>query len=331
MMSRVRSLAVAAALLASCGLAIAQPRKPAPAPPPAPPPAPTDIRVRSSLTQTAAWVGDPVEFVIELDMAPGVEVVSDDLKPEKLTLEGLELGDATSSVVTRADGWRTLQHRYRLTAWDITPPKRVGSLVIRYRRPVTTATADGTAPAAELKVAGATLPVRSTLPDDGSANGTRDQQTALPGPGWLAWLRPVGFGLLALGAAPVVLWLAGRARRPRVARPRTSTRSLQAQAKALLDELQIIDTSGVDGRRRAYDRIDHDVRAYLAQAEGIPAAALTAEELRPRLATSKRLRGDALCTILAVCEQARYRPDDQLPDAAALGDTIAELRTALGR
>jgi hypothetical protein len=329
MMVLIRSFAAVAAIVALGGAASAQPRKAAPEPPAPPPPA--DIRVRSELTQTAAWVGDPVEFVVEIDMAPGVEVVADDLKPEKLTLEGLELGETTTSVVTRADGWRTLQHRYRVTAWDTTPPKRIGGLVVRYRRPVTVATADGSAPAAELKVAGATLPVRSTLPDDSSVGGARDRQAGLPGPAWIAWLRPLGLGLLVLGAAPVVLWLAGRTRRPRLLKPRTSRRSLQAQAKALLDELQIIDTSSPEGRRRAYDRIDHDLRAYLAQAESVPAQALTAEELRPKLAASGRAGGEALCDVLAACEHARYRPDDRLPDAGAIGETIARLREALGR
>lgn len=331
MISRARTLAAAALVAGLCGAAAAQPRKAPPPPPPPAPPPPADIRVRSELSQTAAWVGDPVEFVVEIDMAPGVEVVGDDLKPEKLTLEGLELGEASSSVVVRDDGWRTLQHRYRVTAWDITPPKRVGSLVVRYRRPVTTATADGSAPAAELKVPGATLPVRSTLPDDGSAGGTRDRQAALPGPGWMEWLRPVGLGFLVVGAAPVVLWLAGRARRPRSSTPRTSNRSLQARAKALLEELQSIDTSTPEGRRRAYDRMDQDLRAYVAQAEGIPAEALTADELRPKLAASKRVRGEALCDVLAACERARYGPDDRLPDAGAIGDTIAKVREALGR
>jgi hypothetical protein len=329
----VRLLAVAGLLVASFGSASAQPRRRRPPePPPAPAPVPLpDIRVRSELTQTAAWVGDPVDFVVEIDMAPGVEVVADDLKPEKLTVEGLELGGTTSSIEARADGWRTLRHRYRVTPWDTTPPKRVGNFVVRFRRPVTTATADGTAPAAELKVTGATLSMRSTLPDDGSANGARDRQSALTGPVWVQWLRPIGLGFIALGAAPVVLWFAARARRPRVTRPRPSSRSLQAQAKGLFDELQIIDTSSVDGRRRAYDRIDHTVRAYLAQAEGVPAQALTAEELRGKLASARRVRGDAVCDVLAACEHARYSPDDRLPDAGELGETIAHLRGALER
>lgn len=327
-----RLVAGAGLLLTCCGLVFAQPRRRPPEPPPAPAPAPPpDIRVRSELTQTAAWVGDPVDFVVEIDMAPGVEVVADDLKPEKLTVEGLELGDTTSSTEPRADGWQRLRQRYRVTPWDTTPPKRVGNFVVRFRRPVTTATADGSAPAAELTVRGATLSMRSTLPDDGSANGTRDRQVALKGPEWVRWLRPIGLGFIALGAAPVVLWFAGRARRPRVTRPRPSSRSLQAQVKGLFDELHIIDTSGVDGRRRAYDRIDHDVRAYLAQAEGVPAQALTAEELRVKLANARRVRAEAVCDVLAACEHARYSPDDRLPDAGALGETIAQLRGALER
>jgi hypothetical protein len=58
---------------------------------------------------------------------------------------------------------------------------------------------------------------------------------------------------------------------------------------------------------------------------------LTADELRPMLAPSKRVRGEALCDVLAACERARYGPDDRLPDASAIGGTIAQVREALGR
>jgi hypothetical protein len=308
------------------------PRKRAPEPPPAPAPAPPpDIRAHSSLSQTAAWVGDAVAFVVEIDMAPGVEIVADDLKPEKLTIEGLELGTSSSSEEIKADGWRTVRYVYPVTPWDIQPPKRIGDLVVKFRRPVTTATADGSAPAMEIKVPGATLSMRSTLPDDGSASGTRDRQASLPAPGWTTWLRPIGLGFIALGAAPVALWILGRARQPRVSKPRPSTRSLQALAKSLLDELQIIDTSTPEGRRRAYDRIDQDVRAYVLQAENVPAPALTADELRAKLSGARRVRADAVCDVLAACEHARYAPIERLPDANALGETISQVRLALGR
>jgi hypothetical protein len=268
---------------------------------------------------------------VEIDMAPGVELVADDLKPEKLSIEGLELGSSSSSEETMADGWRTLRFTYPVIPWDTQAPKRIGDLVVRFRRPMTIATADGTAPAVELKVPGATLSMRSTLPDDGSAYGARDRQAALPGPAWTTWLRPLGLGFIALGAAPVLLWIVSRARGPRLVRPRPSSRSLHALAKSLFDELQIIDTSTPDGRRRAYDRIDHDVRAYVMQAEQVPAPALTAEELRPKLTSARRVSGTAICDVLAACEHARYGPAERLPDATALGDTISQLRGALGR
>lgn len=332
MIRPVRALLAALLMAVAVLPAAAQPRRrtPPPAPAPAPPP-PPDIRVRSELTQTAAWVGDPLAFVVQVDMAPGVEVVADDLAPEKLTVEGLELGEMTLATEDRADGWRTVTRRYRVTAWDTTPPKRIADFVVRFRRPVTAAAADGSAPAAELKVPGATLAMRSTLPDDGSASGARDRQATLAAPAWIEWLRPGGFGLIALGAAPVVLWLLGRARRPRVTRPRASSRSLQAQLKGMFDELTSIDTSTADGRRRVFDRIDQDVRAYLAQAEAVPAQALTADELRPRLAGSRRVKGDVVCDVLAACEHARYGPAEQLPDADVLGERIGQLRAALGR
>jgi hypothetical protein len=306
-------------------------RPPTPPPAPAPAPPPPDINVRSELSQTAAWVGDPLQFVVEIDTAPGVEVVAEDLAPEKLVVEGLELGPVTSTVEPRADGWRTLRHRYSITAWDLAPPKRIGELTVRFRRPVTAATASGAAEAADIKVPGAVLSMRSTLPDDGSADGARDRVSALPSPSWLGWLRPTGLGFIALGVAPVVLWVATRVRRPRVTKPRASSRSLHAQLKSMFDDLQIIDTGSLEGRRRAYDRIDTDVRAYLAQAESLPAAALTADELRPRLAMSKRVKADEVCDILTECEHARYGPDDRVPAADAVRGTIERLRSAMGR
>lgn len=306
-------------------------RAPAPPPAPAPAPPPPDIRVHSELSQTAAWVGDPLDYIVEIDTAPGVEVVAEDLAPDKLVVEGLELGPSTSTVEPRADGWRALRHTYQVTAWDITPPKRIGELTVRFRRPVTTATASGAAPATDIKVPGAVVAMRSTLPDDGSADGARVRAAAVPSPAWLGWLRPAGLGFIGLGIAPVILWVATRVRRPRVKTPRPSSRLLHAQLKAMFDELQIIDTSSTDGRRRAYDRIDTDVRTYLAQAEALPATALTADELRPRLATSKRVKADEVCDILAECEHARYGPDDRLPGADAVRGTIERLQAALGR
>jgi hypothetical protein len=173
--------------------------------------------------------------------------------------------------------------------------------------------------------------VRSTLPDDGSADGTRDRRASLPGPAWLGWIRPIGLGFIALGLAPVILWVGTRIRRPRVSTPRPSTRSLHALSKSLFDELQITDTSTADGRRRAYDRINTDVRAYVTQAEALPATALTPDELRTRLASSKRVDIPTVCDILAECDLARYAAADRLPDVSTLTATIERLRLALGR
>ena len=116
-----------------------------------------------------------------------------------------------------------------------------------------------------------------------------------------------------------------------MAKPRSSSRSLQAQAKSLFDELQIIDTSSADGRRRAYDRIDQDVRAYLAQAEGVPAQALTAEELRPKLAAPGASAARRSATCWPPASTPATAPTIACRTPARIGDTIAQLRGALGR
>jgi hypothetical protein len=335
-----RAIVVIAALLTAwSGNVNAQPKTGAAPPPtkgaarqrPAPPaatpaPPPSDIRVRSYLTQTAAWVGDPVSFVIEIDAAPGIELVTSDLLPEKLVVEGLELGAADTATTERADGWRTFRYAYRTTPWDTAPPKQVGPLTLRFRRPVTASTASGASAANEIEVPGATLSMRSTLPDDGIADGARDRAASYLMPPWLGWFRPIGLGLVALGIAPVVLWLAARVRQPRQRVPRASSRTLQARVAAMFRELAIIDTSSGDGCRRAYDRLDGDLRTYVAEATRVPAAALSAGELRTRLGNAARVPVAEVCDALAECERARYGPGQREIDAQALRATIDRLQ-----
>jgi hypothetical protein len=295
---------------------------------PTPPPAlPADVRVRSYLTQTAAWVGDPVAFVVEIETAPGMEIVAADLAAEKLAIEGLEPGDAATARSVRSDGWQTVNYTYRLTPWDPSVPARVGPLSVRIRRPVTGESGAGTP--FEVIVPGATLEVRSTLPDDGSADGARDRAATTAPPAWLGSLGSIGLGLVVLGVAPVVLWLAARVSRPRLSRPKASSRALKAQLGAMFRELAIIDTSTVEGRKRAYDRLDADLRAWVAQSASVPATALTAEELRARLGDARRVPAAAICDALVECERARYGPERRLPEADRVRETIERVRAAV--
>jgi hypothetical protein len=328
-LSLVLTLSALGAVAAAQPAKTPPPRPAARTPAPASQPAlPDGVRVRSQLTQTAAWVGDPVAFVVEIDTAPGLDIVTADLAPEKLAIEGLELGESSSATASRADGWQTLTSTYRLTPWDPAVAPRIGPLTVRIRPPVTAEASSGTA--FEIVVPGAALELRSTLPDDGSATGARDRAAPAPAPGWLASLRAAGLGLIALGVAPVVLWLAARARRPRISRPRVSSRALHAQLGAMFRELAIIDTSTPEGRRRAYDRLDVDLRAWIVEAASVPAPALTADELRARLTETRRMPAAALCDALAECERARYGPESRLPGAEALGATIDRIQTSLG-
>lgn len=323
------ALAIAIALLS--GISAQRPARKAAPPPPAVEP-PSDIRVRSYLSQSAAWVGDPIDFVVAIDLAPGVEIVAADLAPEALVVEGLELGATEIGTEQRSDGWQTVTHTYRLTPWDVTAPKRVSPITVRFRRPVTTASAaaDGATAANEVVVPGAALTMRSTLPDDGSADGIRTSARATPAPGWLGWLRPAGVGLIALGIAPVVLWLGLRARRLPVSRPRPSSRAIKARLTSMFQELQIIDTGTPEGRRRAYDRLDADLRAYVAESEQVPALSLTSSELRARLSSNARVPAEAVCDALAECEVARYGPDTRLPASEVLKATLDRLASDTG-
>jgi hypothetical protein len=276
------------------------------------------------LNPSAAWVGEPVDFVVEIDTAPGVDVNPDDLAQDKLTLQGLEAESSDHRAETHADGRTVQRWTYRLVAWEIgKDAKTIGEIAVRYR---------SAGASLETTVPGRTLAVRSALPDDGSADGTLAAATATPPPAWLDWLRPAGLALIAMSLAPLALGLAALIRRPRVKKVRVSSRTLQARNRAMFDDVAALDLSTPAGRRRAYDRIDAGIREHLEAAASVPARALTSAELRTRLAaaTPPVAGADGLFTVLAECEVARHAPEPRVPDADTVRASVASLQAVLG-
>ena len=215
--------------------------------------------------------------------------------------------------------------RYRVVAWDTTPPKKIGGLTIRFRRPVTTATADGTAPAADVKVIWRD-------PRDAQHASRRWQRrrrprspAALPAPAWLG-LDPPDRPRVhrardragdAVGGQPHPPPPGGRSRGPRPARCTRCRSRCSTSCRSPTP-------ASADGRRRAYDRIDTDVRAYVTQAEALPGARRSRRtNCGPdSWRTSRRVRRPTACaaTCWRTCEHARYGPGDRLPDASPIGD-----------
>jgi hypothetical protein len=289
---------------------------------------PAAIEVRARTSQTALWVGDRLTYTVEIDCPPRVDVLVEDLAPEKLALSGLQV--VASDRERRVMGERVhYQVRYQLTTYDVAAPAvAIGEQAVRYyvRRPGQRS--EDAAPAGEVRIPGTALALRSTLPGS-LPPGVRDARPAAPLPRVVTWARPVGVGLLLVSALPVALWAGALARRVAAARRRRGARPAPSVTRAAITELRALDTATDGGRRAAYGRLDTMLRRHLTEARGIPAPSLTAAEIASRLRADVRdLPAEAVGAVLEDCERALYGPAALLPPAErfrASVDTVEEL------
>lgn len=289
---------------------------------------PGDIEVRTSVDRTALWTGDRVIYTVEIACPPDVDVLIDDLAPEKLVLSGLEIVSADHERSVSAAGGVTYRYRYRLATYDVTAPAlRIGEQSVRYYVRRAGQAAEGAAPAGEVLIGGVQLALRSTLPDEIGALALRDARAAAPLPAALTAARPVGLGLILVSAVPVALWAAALARRLHATRRPRRAPEARAVARRALDELRAVDASSGAERRAAYGRLDALLRRHLAETAGIRAPALTAAEIAARLrANASEPQAEAIGAVLEDCERARYGPAGLLPSAERFraGMTAAE-------
>ncbi|MEO5895550.1 MAG: hypothetical protein ABIS06_07605 [Vicinamibacterales bacterium] len=330
---KVRWLSAALVLVCAAS-AGAQQRRPAasgerPAavrPPTAPP-----VEVRTWVSRTAVWVGDKVEYVIELRRAPNVEVFLDDLAPERLRIDGLEVLDtATEKDVSQTD--RIVDRmRYTLATYNAEAEAlTIGAIPVRYsiRRPGQRA--EEALPAGEVTVPPLHLALRSTITASGDAIVIRDQRAVRPLPRRMRLAETVGWTLLAIAVLPVVLWAARMVQMARRRRPRRPSRPPVRRRRAALEEIKEADVSTPAARRDAYARLDAWVRENLHLEGGAPASALTPEELAAALGQTKTAewRMD-LERVLLECERAKYEadppPDNRWP---AVVEETAQLTLA---
>jgi hypothetical protein len=283
----------------------------------------TDIQVTTSIDRTAVWPGDRVTYVVEFHCAPNVDVLPDDLAQDKLKLEGLDAVNTESVRESSGNDRTTIRVRYRLASYDVTSPTlRIGNWAARYfvRRPGQRP--EDAVPAGEVRIPGAVLAARSTLPEELQTLDLRTGRPFDPLPSRLRFARPVGIGLLILSAAPIGLWLAAFARKMRRPHQRRSTRASRDEIRGALEQLRSIDASAASERREAFARLDKILRGHLAQVGAIPALALTADEVSERFGGSDRIAADQLTSVLADCESARYAPPDRVPSADRLRTAV---------
>lgn len=273
-----------------------------------------DIDVRTSLSQTALWLGSAVTFTVSLTCKPGVDVLQEDLGADKLTLDGLQVvGHALNRRVT-PDGRTHYDVAYRLTTFEPgAETLTIGDWTVRYTAGA--GTQGGSQPARDLRIPGAVVAWRSALPAALKTLEARSGRVVVPAPRWWRAVRPVGIALLA-GSAGVFGWIlftrmsAGRTRKPRRSLHRESVRDLQGTLRALRDA----DVSSSGHRLAAYATLEAAVRRHVGSVTALPGSALTPVECRERLAASPApFSADAIGRILSECQDARYQPLERLP------------------
>jgi hypothetical protein len=288
-----------------------------------------DIAVRSSVSQTALWVGSPVTYTVALSCRPGVDVLQEDLAADRLPVDGLHVVGHSIDRHVANDGRVEYVVTYRLATFE-PGAEAVGirDWVVRYGSGAQTGQ---TTAARELAIPGVPLAWRSALPGAIAALDLRAGPLAPAAPGWWGSTRSISLTLLALSA---VLFAAAIARRAaaggllRIKRraKRTSARDVQSAFGAIRDG----DVTDPARRRAAYDDLDATVRRMVAALTTAPAASLTPHELRARLADAPaHLSVDDLARVLEECDRARYQPIDRLPGASDFTAAVEAAQQAM--
>jgi hypothetical protein len=304
-------------------------------------PIPHDVRVRSWVSRTAVWVGDPVDLVVEFECPPQVDVIPEDLASDKLKLEGFQVLTSSAERDVASDlpagvpaEDRTVtyhRYRYRLASYETgLPTLRIAAWPVRYYVRRAGDRPEDVSPAGEVQVPGVTVARRSTLPDDLPTLDLRTDARLTAAPPVLNVARPIGLGLIALAAVPLTIWIGTRVGRQRVRGSRPNARTVRAQVRSALEDVRAIDVESEAGRREAYGRLDRAVRQHLADLRGIPAHALSAKEIAARLQSAGSPDADSAGELLAECERARYGPPDALPPAERFGAALSRAEQMVG-
>jgi hypothetical protein len=186
------------------------------------------------------------------------------------------------------------------------------------------------APAGEVKIPGATIAFRSTLPDQ-PAFELRDGRVAAPRQPLIARAQAIGVALVVVSIAPAAFLAMSLIRRRAPKAGRRSARRARMDHRAMLERLRALDVATEEDRRRAYDEICAAVRQHLAEASRVPAPGLTAEEIGAGLETDRsRVPREAVVALLASSDAARYGPPASLPSAEACRDALATAVQVLG-
>jgi len=288
------------------------------------------VLVRSSVDRSAVWIGDRFTFTITVECSNGTDILAEDLSRDRLQMQELDILGVEETREDLGDGLIIYRFVYHLTTYSFRPAvKMIGDMDLRYfvRRPGQRP--EDIVPAGDVLVPGATVVVRSLLPDNLDSAEYRYERKPAPRAAALTLMQPVGIGLVIASLVPAVFWLLVLLRRLRERQRRQSASRLRLQERAALEELRALDVEDEAGRREVYDRLSALVRGHVSSAWGVSADGLTPDEIALALSAQGQSDNSAAAVVfLDTCDKARYGGSEELPsrDAClAAVDQAAEL------
>lgn len=293
----------------------------------------SDVTVRTSLDRTAVWVADRVTYTIEITCKRRVDVIADDLSRDKLKVEGLDIIGGDTDRRSAPDGTTIYQFRYVLTTYGIDRPTlKIAPLAIRYAVRRAGQRLEDAAPAGEVQVSGATIALRSVLPDDQDLSGIRSNKPPHTRAMRFAALQPIGVALVIVSLVPALLAIGALVRRSRRRRVRRPARAARHEERASLEAVRTMDVDTIEGRREVFTQLDALVREHLRQQCGVAGASLTPDEVPFALATtSTKVPAELVASVLATCQLARYAPVHAIPSADACRRAVEQVEQVLSQ
>lgn len=273
--------------------------------------APAPVQVETYVDRTALWVGDRATYTVEFRTARDVDILADDLNPDRLRLGGLEIVSFATERDESVPDRVTHRMLYALVTYEFDAPElTVAAIPVRYSIRQPGQRPEDALPAGEIVVPPLTLAVRSTIPATREKVAIRDARQVEPLPRLLRLAQPIGIGLLIVSVLPVALGAARLARRIREARARRPFRRSLKERRAAFEQIKAMEMASDADRRGGYGKLDSWIREQVQHATGIAAAGLTPEELPGALRKPpKSLDVPEVQRLLIECERAKYAPE----------------------
>src|SRR5207248_3232629 len=134
------------------------------------------------------------------------------------------------------DGVTVYRYAYHLTTYRLDPPtQKIGDLNVRYYIKRPGQRVEDATPAGEVTVPGASIAVRSLLPDAQDTATFRDVRAPAPRRARFAMMMPIGTGLVVVSIVPVVLWAGVLVTRARSRRVHRSARQVRHDERASIE------------------------------------------------------------------------------------------------